>query len=86
MVLTAGNRWGQILKVQRLDAGYAATLLGPCGIIPCINGRDAVSEAAFAAALKGGDMEEVKSLRRDNTPRTKPAGCIATASACRGTT
>lgn len=65
MVLTADNRWGQVLKVQRSSAGYAATLLGPCGIIPCINGRDAVSEAAFAAALAGGGMEEVKSLRRD---------------------
>ena len=65
MVLTAANRWGQVLKVQRFDAGYAATLLGPCGIIPCINGRDAVGEAAFAAALAGGGMEDVKSLRRD---------------------
>ena len=51
--------------MQRLDAVYAATLLGPCGIIPCINGRDATSEAALSAALDGGDMDEVKSLRRD---------------------
>ncbi len=65
MVLTAGNRWGQILKVQRAAAGYAATLLGPCGIIPCINGRDSDSEAAFAAALAGGNMDVVRSLRRD---------------------
>jgi len=65
MVLTADNRWGQILKVYRSDAGYAAALLGPCGIIPCINGRDAASEAAFAAALARGGMEEVKSLRRE---------------------
>jgi protein-L-isoaspartate(D-aspartate) O-methyltransferase len=68
MVLTAANRWGRVLKVQRLDAGYAAALLGPCGIIPCINGRDPASEAAFAAALAGGGMEEVKSLRRDDHP------------------
>lgn len=68
MVLTADNRWGQILKVRRSNAGYAATLLGPCGIIPCINGRDAASEAAFAAALAGGGMEEVKSLRREDHP------------------
>jgi protein-L-isoaspartate(D-aspartate) O-methyltransferase len=65
MVLTAANRWGQVLKIQRSDTGYAATLLSPCGIIPCINGRDAVSEAAFAAALAGGGMDTVKSLRRD---------------------
>lgn len=65
MVLTADNRWGQVLKVQRLDAGYAATLLGPCGIIPCINGRDATSEAALSAALEGGDVDSVRSLRRD---------------------
>ena len=65
MVLTAANRWGQILKVQRLNAGYAATLLGPCGFIPCINARDAASEAALSAALERDDMETVKSLRRD---------------------
>jgi protein-L-isoaspartate(D-aspartate) O-methyltransferase len=65
MVLTADNRWGQSLKVQRTDAGYAATLLGPCGIIPCINGRDAASEAAFEAALAGGGMDTVQSLRRE---------------------
>jgi protein-L-isoaspartate(D-aspartate) O-methyltransferase len=73
MVLTADNRWGQVLKVQRVDTGYAATLLGPCGIIPCINGRDAASEAAFAAALAGGGMEEVKSLRREQHPADE--GC-----------
>jgi protein-L-isoaspartate(D-aspartate) O-methyltransferase len=73
MVLTADNRWGQVLKVRRVDAGYAATLLGPCGIIPCINGRDAVSEAAFAAALAGGGMEQVKSLRREQHPADE--GC-----------
>jgi protein-L-isoaspartate(D-aspartate) O-methyltransferase len=68
MVLTAANRWGRVLKVQRSDAGYAATLLGPCGIIPCVNGRDATSEAAFATALAAGDMEDVRSLRRDDHP------------------
>ncbi|WP_162916463.1 protein-L-isoaspartate O-methyltransferase family protein [Dongia deserti] len=65
MVLTAADRWGRILKVQRADIGYAAALLGPCGIIPCINGRDAASEAAFAAALATGGIGDVRSLRRD---------------------
>ena len=65
MMLTADNRWGQILKVTRARDGYAAALIGPCGFIPCIGGRDAVSEAALSAALAGGGMEEVTSLRRD---------------------
>ena len=65
MMLTTDKRWGQILKIGRLDRGYSAVLLGPCGFIPCINARDAASEAALAAALKGEDMETVKSLRRD---------------------
>jgi len=68
MVLTADNRWGQILKVQRSNAGHAAALLGPCGIIPCINGRDAASEAAFVVALAAGGMKDVKSLRREEHP------------------
>lgn len=65
MMLTTDKRWGQILKIGRLDRGYSAILLGSCGFIPCINARDAASEAALAAALKGEDMETVKSLRRD---------------------
>lgn len=65
MMLTADNRWGQILKVTRAKDGYAAALIGPCGFIPCIGARDAVSEEALAAALSGGGMETVRSLRRD---------------------
>jgi protein-L-isoaspartate(D-aspartate) O-methyltransferase len=65
MMLTADSRWGQILKVTRAKDGYAAALIGPCGFIPCIGARDAVSEAALSAALSGGGMGDVKSLRRD---------------------
>jgi protein-L-isoaspartate(D-aspartate) O-methyltransferase len=65
MMLTTDKWWGQILRATRLDQGYAAALLGRCGFIPCINARDAVSEAALAGALKGSDMDTVKSLRRD---------------------
>jgi protein-L-isoaspartate(D-aspartate) O-methyltransferase len=65
MMLTTDKSWGQILKVTRVGVGYSAALLGPCGFIPCINARDAVSEAALATALEGGDMDTVKSLRRD---------------------
>jgi protein-L-isoaspartate(D-aspartate) O-methyltransferase len=65
MMLTTDKWWGQILKVTRLDRRYAATLLGQCGFIPCINAREATSEAALAAALESNDMEQVKSLRRE---------------------
>ena len=84
MMLTAANRWGQVLKVQRSDAGYAATLLGQCGIIPCINARDAVSEAAFGrVGRRRHGCRQIVAPRC--TPRTRPAGCIATASAYHGT-
>jgi protein-L-isoaspartate(D-aspartate) O-methyltransferase len=65
MMLTTDKWWGQILKVTRQDRGNTATLLGQCGFIPCINARDAESEAALASALEGGDMKAVRSLRRD---------------------
>jgi protein-L-isoaspartate(D-aspartate) O-methyltransferase len=65
MMLTTDKSWGQILKVTRADEGYTAALLGPCGFIPCINARDAASEAALVAALDGEDMETVKSLRQE---------------------
>lgn len=48
-----------------MDEGYSAALLGPCGFIPCVNARDAVSEAALAAALESGEMDAAKSVRRD---------------------
>lgn len=65
MMLTTDKGWGQILKVTRADTGYAAALIGRCGFIPCINARDPASEAALAAALDGGDLDAVKSLRRE---------------------
>lgn len=65
MMLTTDDSWGQILKVTCTDSGYDAALLGVCGFIPCVNGRDIASEAALATALAGGDGESVRSLRRD---------------------
>lgn len=65
MMLTADNSWGQILKVTYTAAGYEAALLGSCGFIACVNGRDAASEAVLAAALAVGDTNSVRSLRRD---------------------
>jgi len=64
MMLTTDDSWGQILKVTRSGESYSAALLGSCGFIPCINAREPTSEAALAAALDGGDMKSVKSLRR----------------------
>jgi protein-L-isoaspartate(D-aspartate) O-methyltransferase len=65
MMLTTDSSWGQILKVTRVAAGYEAALLGSCGFIACVNGRDATSEATLAAALEAGDTNSVRSLRRD---------------------
>jgi protein-L-isoaspartate(D-aspartate) O-methyltransferase len=66
MMLTTDDWWGRILKVTRLDAGFAAALLGPCGFIPCVNGRDVASATLLAAALARGDAETVRSLRRES--------------------
>jgi len=65
MMLTGDNSWGQILKVTRTAGGFEAALLGSCGFIACVNGRDAASEAALSAALAAGDTRSVRSLRRD---------------------
>ena len=65
MMLTTDDSWGRILKVTRTEPGYEAALLGPCGFIPCVNGRDAASEASLAAALAAGDEDSVRSLRTD---------------------
>lgn len=68
MMLTTDDWWGQILKVTRLSSGYAAALLGPCGFVPCVNGRDVASGLLLAAALARGDAQSVRSLRRDPHP------------------
>jgi protein-L-isoaspartate(D-aspartate) O-methyltransferase len=65
MMLTTDKCWGRILKIVRVNGGYAATLLGPCGFIPCINARDPESEAALSCALAAGGMNDVRSLRRE---------------------
>jgi protein-L-isoaspartate(D-aspartate) O-methyltransferase len=68
MMLTTDDWKGRILKLTRIGDEYAASLLGPCGFIPCINARDPIAEASLAAALKGGDTRSVKSLRRESHP------------------
>jgi protein-L-isoaspartate(D-aspartate) O-methyltransferase len=65
MMLTTDDWWGRVLKVTRLDVGFAAAVLGPCGFIPCVNGRDLASAMLLAAALRRGGDETVRSLRRD---------------------
>jgi protein-L-isoaspartate(D-aspartate) O-methyltransferase len=65
MMLTTDKWWGRILKIVRVNGGYAAALLGPCGFIPCINARDPESEAALSCALAAGGMNDVRSLRRE---------------------
>jgi protein-L-isoaspartate(D-aspartate) O-methyltransferase len=65
IMLTARDRWGLVLKIQREPAGFAAQFLGRCGFIPCVGARSPEIEAALGDALLTSAGEDVRSLRLD---------------------
>jgi protein-L-isoaspartate(D-aspartate) O-methyltransferase len=72
---TAGRSVGQVAKsgavfrIERRGADYLAKQISTVAIYPCVGGRDAGAEAAVAAALATGGIEQVTRLyRHDNIP------------------
>jgi protein-L-isoaspartate(D-aspartate) O-methyltransferase len=57
--------WGVMIRVQRLDSGYAAKFVAQLGIFPCLGAIDAEADRLLAEALARGGLAEVRSLRRD---------------------
>lgn len=64
--MTAGDRGGFMLRVDRVPTGFAARSLGTIGFYPCQSGRTPDAEQALAAALAAGGAQEIRSLRRDS--------------------
>jgi protein-L-isoaspartate(D-aspartate) O-methyltransferase len=56
---------GAVFRIERSAEGYLARWISPVGIIPCEGARDAVPEAALAAALQKGGWERVTRLYRN---------------------
>ncbi len=64
--VTAEERWGFMLRLDRHGGGFSARSAGRVGFFPCAGARDATEAAALSRAL--GDpagLRELKSLRRD---------------------
>jgi protein-L-isoaspartate(D-aspartate) O-methyltransferase len=63
--LTTRDWWGRVLKIVRRPVGFDARILGRCGFMPCVTGRDDAIGEALADALLAGGAEAVRSLRTD---------------------
>jgi protein-L-isoaspartate(D-aspartate) O-methyltransferase len=71
MPLTPNEREGlgcMLLVTRRYGAAYEARIFSPAAFIPCIGARDEEESRALAAALTSRSPDEVRSLRRGNTP------------------
>ena len=60
--LTVEERWGAMLRVERLGPAFAARFVLDCGFIACEGGRDPARDARLTEALKTGDRRAVRSL------------------------
>ena len=56
---------GFMLKVNRVESGYAAHFISPVAIFPCIGARDAESNQRLRETMAKGTWGTVQSLRRD---------------------
>ena len=62
-VASAG--WGVMLRIQRLQSGYSARWLGPCGFYPCFGAVDSEADRLLGDALSANVLTDVHSLRRE---------------------
>lgn len=58
-------RFGVMMRVQRLRAGYEANVLSAVGIFPCFGAIDLEADRLVGKALAEGGFAGVMSLRRD---------------------
>ncbi|HYH86244.1 MAG TPA: methyltransferase domain-containing protein [Pyrinomonadaceae bacterium] len=56
---------GFMLKVRREGDAYAARILSPVAIFPCVGSRDEAANTRLREALMRGNFPAVRSLRRD---------------------
>ncbi len=64
-VTTTPGSTGHILKVTRVEQGYAARFISRTAIFPCIGARELDADRRLWEAFAQGGWESVRSLRRD---------------------
>ena len=60
---SAPMRFGVMMRVQRVNAGYKANVISPVGIFPCFGAIDAEADRLVSKALAEGGLAGVRSLR-----------------------
>ena len=66
--LTARDRWGAALRVERVPDGYAARFVMRCGYYPCAGARDDDEAARLVDAFVAPRLPDLRSLRLDTEP------------------
>jgi protein-L-isoaspartate(D-aspartate) O-methyltransferase len=67
--LAPENGAGAMLLVSHCEDGaYSARFVMPVQFIPCIGAQDNETSASLASAFRRGNLGEVKSLHRNNSP------------------
>lgn len=70
----AGAGWGVMLRIRRLQSGYSAQWLGPCGFYPCFGAVDSEADRRLGDALSANVLTDVHSLRRE--PHASDESCL----------
>lgn len=64
--MTGAERWGFMLRLDRLGPGFSARSAGRCGFFHCVGARDDGEAAALTRALYDpAGQGQMRSLRRD---------------------
>src|SRR5579872_7368197 len=66
--------WGVMIRIQRMQSGYSAQWLSPCGFYPCFGAVDAEADRRLAEAFAQNGLTDVHSLRREAHERE--ASCL----------
>jgi protein-L-isoaspartate(D-aspartate) O-methyltransferase len=60
-----GAGWGAMMRIERLQNGYEARWLSPCGFFPCLGAIDSEADQRLGDALARGGLNDARSLRRE---------------------
>jgi len=60
-----GAGWGAMMRIERLQQGYEARWLSPCGFFPCFGAIDGEADRRLSDAFARGGLIDARSLRRE---------------------
>jgi protein-L-isoaspartate(D-aspartate) O-methyltransferase len=56
--------WGVMMRIERMQSGFGARWLAPCGYFPCFGAIDREADRRLGDALAKNGLTDVRSLRR----------------------